>query len=445
MKNLNTYIKGFSQFIQKDIWNIRLRDQPKNKSFLIKQLRIVLLAIRGFDEDKCQLRASALTFYSLLSVVPVLAMLFGIAKGFGYDHTLEQQIRANFSDHEDVLNQVLTFAHSMLDNTKGGLIAGIGVVLLFWAVMKVLSNIEDSFNDIWEIKRSRAMIRKFSDYLSIMLLAPLLVILSGSATVFVTTQVNSIVDQFSIFNYVGPLVSFGLRLLPYTLIWLLFTLIYIVMPNTKVDIKSALFAGVIAGTGFQLIEWTFINFQIGVARNNAIYGSFSALPLFLIWMQISWLVVLFGAELSFANQNVDRYEREIDSSEVSYEQKRLLSILVAHFFVKRFSEGEEASNASSVSDELDIPIRIVRQVIFELLEIGVLAELKTDNPKVVAYQPARSINVLSIKYVIDKLENKGRIDIPEVKSVVLDEIKSSMAEFQDLIRNSTANRLLKDI
>ena len=445
MKKLFQYISATLQFIRKDIWRIRLKDQSRQKGFLIRQMRIILLAAKGFDEDKCQLRASALTFYSMLSIVPILAMIFGVAKGFGFQIALEKQLMENFADHQEVLDQVMSFANALLNNTRGGLIAGVGVVLLFWTVMKVLGNIEDSFNDIWEIKRPRAMVRKFSDYLSIMLIAPLLMLLSGSLTVYVTTQITHIMESIHVLNYLAGLVSFGLRFIPYLLVWLLFTFMYIVMPNTKVDIRSALFAGIIAGTCFQLVEWGYINFQIGVGRYNAIYGSFAALPLFLIWLQVSWLVVLFGAEISFAHQNVDRYELEIDASQVTFEKKQLLTILVAHLFVKRFSQGEPAYSTREVADELEIPIRIVRQVIFELIEIGVISEIKTEDPKIVSYQPARSIEVLSIKYIIDKLNTQGVDEIPEGNSPIVKEIKHSLEEFKGLIGKSTANKLLKDL
>jgi len=445
MKKIGSQIAEAAKFIKTDIWKLRLKDLPKNRSFLVKQLRVILLAVKGFDEDKCQLRASALTFYSLLSVVPVVAMIFGIAKGFGFEEKLEAQLIDKFSGQEEVLEQILSFAHSMLDNTKGGLIAGVGVAVLFWSVMKVLGNIESSFNDIWEIKRPRALIRKFTDYLSIMLLAPIFVILSGSATVFISTQITEITESIAVLGIFSPVIGFLVQLIPYSLIWLLLTFIYIVMPNTKVYFMSAFFAGVIAGTGFQAVEWMYITFQIGVAKYNAIYGSFAALPLFLVWMQISWLLVLFGAELSFAKQNVDRYEQEIDSSEISYDNKRLLTLLIAHLLIKKFSTGEQAMTASDISDKLKIPIRIVRQILFELLECKIISEIKTDDPKIVTYQPARSINNMSVKYIIDAMEQRGTVDMPVSKSDELKEIKKAMASFQDAIKKSSGNKLLKDI
>ena len=445
MATINKRIKELTKFIKTDVWKIRLKEQSKNRSFLIKQLRIILLALRGFDEDKCMLRASALTFYSLLSIVPVVAMIFGIAKGFGIESMLEEQFGATDGANQEVMKFVLEFANSMLENTKGGLVAGVGIVVLFWSVMKVLGNIEQSFNDIWEIKRARPLVRKFSDYLSIMLIAPVLVIMSGSATVYISTQIVSITESISIFGFFMPVVGFLVKLIPYSLVWLLLTFIYIVMPNTKVQFGAALFAGIIAGTIFQLTEFLYINFQIGVASYNAIYGSFAALPLFLAWLQISWLIILFGAELSFAKQNVDKYELEIDSSDISYNHKRLLSVLITHHLVLEFDKGEEGSTAQQISDDLSIPIRIVRQILFDLQAVHIISEVHTEDPKVATYQPAKSINKISISTVVNAIENLGGDELPVEASAELKTIKASMDAIQKTIEKSSANILLKDI
>jgi len=445
MLKLISKLKEGIQFVKSDIWKIRLKDQPKNSKFIIRHLRIILLAFRGFDEDKCQLRASALTFWSLLSIVPVVAMIFGIAKGFGFEKMLEVQLQEQMSGNPEIIEAVLKFANSMLENTKGGLIAGVGVVILFWSVMKVLGNIESSFNDIWEIKRSRALVRKFTDYLTIMLLAPILIILSGSVTVFISTQIVNITESIALLGFFSPVIGFLVKLIPYSLVWLLLTFIYIVMPNTKVNFQSAFFAGIIAGTGFQIAELIYINGQIGVAKYNAVYGSFAALPLFLAWLQISWLIVLFGAELSFAHQNVDRYELEIDSSDMSYSQKRILTLVISHLVVQKFIKGELALTANGISDKLKIPIRIVRQVLFDLHEAHVVSEINTEDPKVVTYQPAISVNLISVKYVIEALESKGITELPVEETENLKSLQEIMKDFQSEIGRSQSNKLLKDI
>jgi membrane protein len=308
-QGIGDLISNFFTFIRTDIWRIRLADLPFGKSFLIKQLRMIILAFRGYDEDRCLLRASSLTFYTLLSIVPVVAMFFGVAKGFGFERRLEKQLFERFPGQEEILGQVINFANSLLEQTRGGLIAGIGLLVLFWSVLKVLGHIEmAALNDIWGIKENRSWGRKFSDYLSIMLISPVLVLMSGSATVFITTQVTQITQKVELLGVISPLISFLLKFSPYVLIWALFTILYIIMPNTKVNFKAGLLGGVVAGTLYQIAQWAYISFQISAAKYNAIYGSFAALPLFLMWLQISWWIVLFGAELSFANQNVHTYE-----------------------------------------------------------------------------------------------------------------------------------------
>ena len=350
-KNILQEIEGWItraiNFVTVDIWRLRLEDLPFGKSLLIKQLRIFLLTVRGFDEDKCFTRASSLTFYTLLSIVPVVAMLFGVAKGFGFEKILENKLRelvVKLPGQEEVLNKVIEYAQSLLETTKGGVIAGVGLVLLFWSVVKVLSHIEASLNDIWEIREPRTWGRKFSDYLAVMLISPMLILVSSSATVFITTQITQLTTKIKLLGMISPLIFLSFKLIPYLLIWILFTIIYVLMPNTKVNLKAGLVAGIIAGTIFQIVQWGYISFQIGTAKYNAIYGSFAALPLFLMWVQISWWVVLFGAELSFAHQNVGTYEYEPDSNKVSPAFKKVLTLQIAHLLIKNLCQGPKTFN-----------------------------------------------------------------------------------------------------
>lgn len=438
-------IKKIINFIKTDIWRIHSRKLPRSKSFLLKQLRIILLALRGFDEDKCMLRASALTFFSLLAIVPVAAMAFGIAKGFGFEKLLEQQLMERMQGQEEAVTQVITFARTLLENTKGGLIAGIGVAILFWTVIKVLGNIEKSFNDIWGIKKARSFGRKFSDYLSIMFICPVLLIMSSSATVFITTQIKLITQKVALLGAISPLIFFVLKLLPYSVIWIVFVFIYIFMPNTKVNFRSGLLAGIVAGTLYQIVQLVYIEFQVGVTKYNAIYGSFAALPLFLVWLQVSWLVVLFGAEISFAHQNVETYEFEPDCLKASLSFKRLVTLRIANLLVKNFSKGEKPLNATQISHSLEIPIRLVRQILFELVESGIVSEIREEQDKGVFYQPARDIETLTIGHIIDTLEQKGSDRIPVAKSKELEKISHCLKTFSETIKKSPANILLKEI
>ena len=258
-KGIGDLISNFFSFIRTDIWRIRLDELPFGKSFLIKQLRVIILAFRGYDEDRCLLRASSLTFYTLLSIVPVVAMFFGVAKGFGFERRLQKQLFERFPGQEEILSQVINFANSMLEQTRGGLIAGIGLLVL-----------------IWGIKESRSWGRKFSDYLSIMLISPILVLMSSSVTVFITTQVTQITQKVELLGFFSPLIFFMLNFTPYVLIWVLFTILYIIMPNTKVNFRAGLLGGVVAGTLYQIAQGAYISFQIGGFRSAG--GSCSLAP-----------------------------------------------------------------------------------------------------------------------------------------------------------------------
>ncbi len=445
MQNIKVIISQIVNFIKTDIWRISLNNLPRKKSFFIKHLRVILLAIRGFDEDKCMLRASSLTFYSLLSIVPVAAMAFGIAKGFGFEKLLEKQLLEKFSGQEEVLIQIVNFAHSLLENTKGGMVAGIGVLLLFWTVIKVLGHIERSFNDIWELKESRTFGRKFGDYLSIMLICPIFVIMSSSVTIFITTQVKLIAEKIALLGLFSFFIFFILKFLPYFLIWTLFTVIYILMPHTKVNMRSGLLGGIVAGTIYQIVQWGYIYFQVGIAKYNAIYGSFAALPLFLIWLQLSWLIVLLGAEISFAHQNVDTYEFEQDSLQISPFFKKLLSLQIAHLVIKHFAQGEKPLTADQISHTLEMPVRLVRQILYELVESGIFSDTTADEDKDVAYQPARDINIFTVNYIMEAIEHTGVDNIPVAPTRELKALSETLQTFKDIIEKSSVNKLLKDI
>ena len=336
METASSPVARLLTFLNTDIWRLRLSEEPKLKALGLKTLRVFILAVRFFREDLCQFKAAALTLYSLLSIVPVVAMAFGIAKGFGMERFLESWLTEMFQGQEEILNQVVGFANSLLETTKGGTVAGIGLAVLFWSVIKVLGNIETALNQIWRIEKARSLGRKFSDYLSLMLIGPILMIASSSAAVFVATRITQITERFDMLGWVTGLVLFGLKFVPFVLIWILFTVIYLLMPNMRVKFPSGLVAGILAGTIYNLVQWIYIGFQVGVAKYNAIYGSFAALPLFLIWLQVSWMIVLFGAEISFAFQNVDTYELEPDFKKISPDYRHLLSLQITHRVVDNF-------------------------------------------------------------------------------------------------------------
>ena len=438
-------LKSTVSFLKTGIWRIRKSDVTYATWFLIKVLRIILLTFRGFVENKCQLRASSLTFYSLLSIVPVMAMAFGVAKGFGFQKTLEREVGKVLSAQSEIATQIMNVANNLLDNTKGGLVAGIGFAFLIWAVLKVLSNIEQSFNEIWGIQEPRTWVRKVSDYLSLMFVLPLLFLVSSAATVIVAGQIQAIMGKVSLLGYLAPVIHILIRLLPLVVIWFMFTLLYIFMPNTHVKIRAALIAGVAAGTAYQLFQFLYVTFQVGVAKYNAIYGSFAALPLFLIWLQASWMIVLSGAELSFATQNVDTYEFEPDANLASPAFRKLLALRIVNLLVEHFSRGEKPLNEDSIAHELGIPIRLLRYLLHDLSEAGVITSVRMVQDKVYAYQPAFDPDEMTIANVLDSLDKRGTDILPVFESFELDQIRGLLEKLREENQGSEANRLLKEI
>lgn len=429
-------------FFTRQVWLIEEKSVSRIRFFFIKQLRIILIAQQGFIKNRCSEKASALTYYSLLSIVPALAMAFGIAKGFGYEVQLEKILHEKFADKKEILDQIFEFANSFLANTQGGVVAGVGVIVLFYSVMKVLNNIEISFNSIWEIKNQRNIERMLSDYFSIMLLAPILLILSNSATIYISMEIKKLAMEIDFIQHFGVLISFGLKLLPFSLVWLMFTIVYMIMPNTRVTFSAAFAGGVIAGITFQILQFIYIRFQIGVASYNAIYGSFAALPLFLVWLQMSWLIVMLGAEIAFAVQSASKYEFNSSSSEISHKLKMMIAVYLMQQIVQRFRDGQQATCTLEISQTHNIPVRIVRPLLREMKESGLISEVKIDNSDVSAYQPAFDIHNISIHRIISTLENNGTQSLPTMKEDQLADIEQKMNAFYAVSAEHEENILL---
>jgi membrane protein len=438
-------VNDIIRFLKEDLWSLRPKDLSSTKFMFIRPLKIIILAFKGFNENRCGLRAMALTFYSMMSVVPVVALAFGISKGFGMQEVLEKEIIENFKGQEDVLKFIIEFAGNTLEQAKGGIIAGIGILFLIYTVFNLFQNIEQSFNDIWGVPHSRSFSRKLSDYLSVLFIAPILFILGSSTTVFIKTQVTLITQKITMLGPISPLIFLSLKIVPFFVIWLLLIFVYIYMPNTRVRFKSGLLGGIAAGTIYVLWQEIYITMQIGVVRYGAIYGSFAVIPLFMIWLQISWLIVLFGAEIAFAHQNVDTYEMEVTSENVSTSLKKVLALRIASMCVRNFVNGEEPLSGKQISEALDIPVRLTNRLLNDLVMSHVLSETKGDDEKLTYYQPARDVGSLTIHFVVTALERLGDDNLLIADSHELKRIKNYYAELEGFTGKSDANILLKDI
>lgn len=458
-------IKQLWHFLTKGIWSMRLSDFSARKAMSLKAIRILVLSIRGLYEDKIQQRAAAITLYCLLSIVPALALGFGIAKGFGYDKFLEENIvkpylkeRAHqlaeasnvdsasiYKGYSEGVDEIITFSSATLARTKGGLLAGIGIILLFWSVMKVLSNVESSFNDIWQVKKGRLFLRKYSDYISIMIISPIFFISAVAVDVFLNQKLNAMTRHVEVVHLVSPVLFFLLKTIPYLLIIVLFTLVYVIMPNVKVKWKYGIFGGIVAGALFQIVQMAYIHFQIGVSSNNAIYGSFAAIPLFLIWMQISWLIVLFGAKITFAAQNSDMFEFETEAINMSNYSRKILAMVVTHRMIKNFNHGEKPWMLQEISQNLHIPIRILTGILSDLVRTRILSEVLIENQRSVGYQPAHNVDHFTVNYIVEQIDKLGEHYPIENKSEIALKLKTINEKMYRWFELSEDNKLIKDL
>lgn len=406
--NLRHLWERTRRLIQHDIWHLPEQVPAGRRSFLLRLLRllrIVVLAARGFTANSLQLRASALVYYTLMSVVPTLALAFGIAKVFGLEAALEDTLRRQLAGQQEVLDQVIRFSRALLDNTRG-LVAGVGVALLLWAAVRLLGTVEAAFNAIWSVDRGRTVLRRITDYLAIAVLGPLLLLASSSFSVMVSGRVDAALAGLGVAEPVSGAVLASLELVPFVLLWLLMTLVYLALPNTKVSWRAGLAAGVVAGTLIQVVQFGSILLVVNVARYNAIYGSFAVLPLFLIWLYVSWLIVLVGAEISFAVDNAGDYARERAAGGANHRQCRLLAVRLAAICAARFLAGKPPATAAALAEHTGVPSRLAHTVLRDLVAASVLVGVRGEPGQPPAYQPARdpeAVTAVEVVQALDKL------------------------------------------
>lgn len=429
-------------FVTYDIWRITENEVTKTKFSIYNIIKTVYLCINRFTTDRLANKASALTYSTLLAIVPMLAILFAIARGFGFSSLMEQQLRSGFGGSPETTEAIFSFVDSYLSQTKGGVFIGIGLVMLLWTVINLVSSIEITFNRIWQVKKERSMYRKITDYFSMLLLMPILIVVSGGLSVFMSTMLKQMED----FALLAPILKFLIQLIPFGLTWIMFTGLYAFMPNTKVKLKHALISGILVGTAYQAFQLLYISSQLWVSRYNAIYGSFAALPLFLLWLQISWTICLFGAELTYAGQNIRNFSFDKDTQNISRRYRDFISILIMSLIAKRFEQGVSPYTAELLSEEHQIPIRLTNQTLYQLQEIGLIHEIATDEKSQdIAYQPSIDINQLNVAILLERLDVCGSEDFKVDKEEEYNGQWKVLLDSRKEYYKSASKVLLKDL
>ena len=264
--------------------------------------KTLVLTVRFFTAERVMAKASALTYNTLLAIVPIMAVVFAIARGFGYNKYIEIWFRDLLSSQPQAAEVIIGWVNSYLVHTKSGIFLGIGLLFMLYTVLMLVNNIEQSFNEIWRVANGRSIYRSFTNYLAAFFLFPIFIIITTGLSILITTTASTMPDVMMLSSVVLKL----LDLMPYLLMSAFFIGLYVTMPNTHVDWRCAIVPGIIAGTAMQWLQLFYVHSQIWVTGYNAIYGSFAALPLFMLWVQMSWTICLFGAELTFTNQQMKR-------------------------------------------------------------------------------------------------------------------------------------------
>ena len=384
-------------------WSGVWKDPRKNVwTSIVKTLN---LTVRSFTDTGLQNKSMSLTYSTVLALVPALALLFAISRGFGFQDMVQNELYVYFPAQQKAISTATSFVDSYLQQSSQGLFVGIGIVMLLWTLISLLSNIEDAFNSIWGIKKARSLPQKVTDYIAICLMVPVLMICSSGASIFMSTIVQ---DNLNL-PFLTPVINNLLELAPLVMAWLAFTLSYFLIPNIKVSFKYAAISGAVCAIAFQILQLLFVNGQIYVTKYNAIYGSFAFLPLMLIWLQLSWLILLTGCVLTYSLQNVFAYNYMGDISDVSQSYRREVELVITALVFRRFRRGRTPYTLYDLSKHYDLPMKLVNHSVEALRKAGIIYIVSEDKERV-GIAPAVEIGRLSVGELMRRLDAEGNSD-----------------------------------
>ena len=408
------------------------------KSLSIKAIKDILVPLyEDFMAKRVLASASRLTYSTLLALVPILAVVFAIARGFGYSIYIEEWFRDLLKAQPDATEIIIGFVNSYLINTKKGVFLGIGLLFMLGTVLMLISTIEETFNDIWLVRKPRSMFRTFTDYMALLFALPIGIVAISGLSIWMQAFNRHLID----ITIIGPLMKFAIELIPYVVLSAVFVGLYVFMPNTKVRVRSALIPGIAAGVSMQLFQLIYVNSQIWVSNYNAIYGSFAVIPLFMLWMQISWTIILVGAELSYTIQNHDEFLSSNSQSELSYKTRFVLSAKIMSIICKRFAEGGQAYNSMQLKLQLGISMRVLSRLLYDLQQIHFITEIMHDDKgEEVLYQPAEALDILTIGELHSRLAQLGS-DIDSDILSASEEWNSAILLYNDCIEKASKIRL----
>ncbi|RJP85292.1 MAG: YihY/virulence factor BrkB family protein [Desulfobacteraceae bacterium] len=398
MGGVTAYLGRLSDFLSKEIWHDP-KDGGRLYFFYYQTVRVILLTAHGLKNRMILLRASALSYSTLLAIVPLLAIVVSMLKGLGFHARLEQVLIDSLNaEHEDLISRVIGY----ISNTDFKALGAFGTAVLIYASVMMISNVERAFNELWGVPRHRTVSRKISNYISFLFLGPFLMVLSTAIIASLSANtVISALTEYTLFEQFSALFS---MMATYAVLWIVFTATYILLPNTRVKFLPALIAGVICGSLWKIVFVMYTNFNINLAHYNTIYGTFAALPVFIMWLYANWMIVLMGAQLSCAIQNIRSYQQEMHVSEAGSDLKEEMALHIMLHICSRFHYGLPGAGIDQLSETLAVPARLVREITQQLCEQGMLQEIPGDD---MIFQPLKNIGLIRVLDVCHAMRNSG--------------------------------------
>lgn len=399
-------MKRIKQFITIDLWRI---SSQENQSWWRKIgysiLKIIVLTIRGFQSKDLAIRANGLTYSLTFAIVPILAMILAIAKGFGYDALIEERLQHSFLGEMNLVPMTMEFVERYLDTAQGGVFIGVGLLILFWAIYSFFRNVEMSFNQIWNVRQSRSVGRQLVNYVSILFLIPVLIVVTAGLSIALNSAAAS--SSMADIAILRTLQRGFVRVLSYVVVWLSFTWMYKAIPNTKVSVKAALVPGIIIGTLFQLLQALSVYIIVFLSRTSIVYGAFATIPLLLMWLQWSCLLILIGAELAYSIQNREEFDYEQDLNAMSRRYKDCLTLYLLSIIIHRFNNDEPPLTAHDLAKQQGLPVRLVNQLLSRLEEVNIVRAIYIEESEDRIYQPALDTHIITVGLVFSRIDAQG--------------------------------------
>jgi len=404
-ERLKKRLEGLETFIKRDLWIHK--PESRGRKALYKFLRMTILTVEGFVRSEVFLLSAALTFQVTFALVPLLVVMLAVFKGVGGLSNVGKNVQEFLVRYitPQQGGELVGAINDFITNINAAAIGVVGFALLLYTSLSLLHTIEKAFNKIWGVKNSRPLMRRFTVYWTLLTVSPILLGASLAMSTFVTSH--------GAFRWLTTHVPFfgtvTLILAPFVVAWVMFTGFYAFIPNTRVHFRAALVGALVSGTAWEAMKTVYFWYNKMIVTNYTFYGSLGTIPIFLLWIYLSWIVVLFGAEVAFAVQHVGTYKREVEQVRLSASDRERLALLLCVRPVRAFETGAAPPTAEEIAAQFDAPVRVVHEILYQLAAKGVLREVVVGHQKDPGYMPARDPEVLTARDVLAAIRTYGDV------------------------------------